>query len=122
MAFNYQRIIIKIGSNVITQENGLPDLSRITHFVEQIAAIKKQGKEVILVSSGAVASGRSLITISEKSDAVAARQVLASIGQVKLINTYSHFLNSISILMLAGFGYPRRFQGQDALPQHEKLP
>ncbi|HEY9195115.1 MAG TPA: glutamate 5-kinase, partial [Mucilaginibacter sp.] len=75
MSFNYQRIVIKIGSNVLTQKNGLPDQERISHLVSQIAAIKKQGTEVILVSSGAVASGRSLITISEKYDAIAARQL-----------------------------------------------
>ena len=98
MAFNYKRIIVKIGSNVFTNEEGLPDIKRISHLVEQIAAIKKQGKEVILVSSGAVASGRSLITVSEKYDAVAARQLLASIGQVKLINTYSQLFERFNIL------------------------
>lgn len=98
MAFNYKRIIVKIGSNVFTDENGLPDITRINHLVEQVAAIKKQGKQVILVSSGAVASGRSLITVSEKYDAVAARQLLASIGQVKLINTYSQLFERFKIL------------------------
>ena len=98
MAYNYQRIIIKIGSNVITQKDGLPDLNRITHLVEQIAKIKKQGKEVILVSSGAVASGRSLINISEKYDAIATRQLFASIGQVKLINTYAYEFEKYNIL------------------------
>ncbi|MGZ3750291.1 MAG: glutamate 5-kinase [Mucilaginibacter sp.] len=98
MAFNYHRIVVKIGSNVFTQQNGLPDLKRIGHLVEQIAEIKKQGKEVILVSSGAVASGRSMITVSEKSDAVAARQLLASIGQVKLINTYSSLFGHFEML------------------------
>src|ERR1700749_602844 len=98
MAFNYHRIVVKIGSNVLTQKDGLPDLNRIGHLVEQIAAIKKQGKEVILVSSGAVASGRSLISISEKYDAIAARQLLASIGQVKPINTYSHLFERFNIL------------------------
>src|SRR6201747_776944 len=98
MAFNYHRIVIKIGSNVFTQQDGLPDLDRIGHLVEQIAEIKKQGKEVILVSSGAVASGRSMITVSEKSDAVAARQLLASIGQVKLINTYSTLFGTFEML------------------------
>jgi len=98
MAFNYKRIIVKIGSNVFTNDEGLPDIKRIDHLVEQIAAIKKQGKEVILVSSGAVASGRSLITVSEKYDAVAARQLLASIGQVKLINTYSQLFGRFNIL------------------------
>ncbi|PRY13702.1 glutamate 5-kinase [Pontibacter ummariensis] len=89
MALPYNRIIIKIGSNVLTQANGMPDLDRIAHLVEQITEIKKQGKEVILVSSGAVASGRSLVTVSEKFDAVATRQLLAAVGQVKLINTYT---------------------------------
>ena len=98
MAFNYHRIVIKIGSNVLTQKNGLPDLARIEHLVGQIAAIKKQGKEVILVSSGAVASGRSLISVSEKQDAVATRQLLASIGQVKLINTYSQLFDHYKML------------------------
>jgi glutamate 5-kinase len=98
MDYNYQRIIIKIGSNVFTQQNGLPNFDRINHLVEQIAAIKKQGKEVIVVSSGAVASGRSLITVSEKSDAIATRQLLASLGQVKLINTYSKFFHEFDIL------------------------
>lgn len=98
MAFNYHRIVIKVGSNVLTQPNGLPDVNRISHLVEQIAAIKKAGKEVILVSSGAVASGRSLIQVSEKSDAVATRQLLASIGQVKLINTYSNFFSNFDML------------------------
>jgi len=98
MAFNYQRIVIKIGSNVLTQKDGLPDLLRITHLVDQIAKIKREGKEVVLVSSGAVASGRSLISISEKFDSVATRQLFASIGQVKLINTYAQLFEKYNIL------------------------
>lgn len=89
MALSYKRVIIKIGSNVLTKENGLPDFERMAHLTAQISAIKKQGKEVILVSSGAVASGRSLLSVSDKCDAVATRQLFASIGQVKLINKYS---------------------------------
>lgn len=98
MAYNYQRIIIKIGSNVLTQKDGLPDINRINHLVDQIAKIKRQGMEVILVSSGAVASGKSLITISEKFDSIATRQLFASIGQVKLINTYAQQFEKYNIL------------------------
>jgi glutamate 5-kinase len=93
MALAYKRIIVKIGSNVLTRENGMPDLDRMQHLVDQITQLKKQGKEVIVVSSGAVASGRSLIKVSEKADAVSSRQLLASIGQVKLINTYSELFS-----------------------------
>jgi len=88
MAAAYKRIVVKIGSNVLTQSNGFPDLARIEHLVDQIIKLKQQGKSVVVVSSGAVASGRSMISISEKQDAVAARQLLASMGQIRLINTY----------------------------------
>lgn len=89
MSLNYKRIVIKVGSNVLTKANGLPDLSRIEQLVDQISKIKEQNKEVILVSSGAVASGKSILSASDKFDAVATRQLFASIGQVKLINKYS---------------------------------
>jgi glutamate 5-kinase len=98
MAFSYKRVVIKIGSNVLTKSNGLPDQERISQLVEQIVAIKKQGIEVTVVSSGAVAAGRSLITVSDKYDAIATRQLLASIGQVKLINTYTQLFEKHNIL------------------------
>ncbi|MCC9168966.1 glutamate 5-kinase [Pontibacter harenae] len=98
MALPYKRIIIKIGSNVLTQADGMPDVARIQHLVDQIANIKAQGKEVIVVSSGAVASGRSLVKVSDKFDAVAARQLLAAVGQVKLINTYSELFEKHELI------------------------
>ena len=82
MALSYQRIIVKIGSNVLTQDNGLPDSGRIRQLVAQIAALKKLGKEVIVVSSGAVAAGRSLVTVSDKADAVTSRQLLATYAEL----------------------------------------
>ncbi|WP_443937174.1 glutamate 5-kinase [Pedobacter sp. MW01-1-1] len=91
MKLGYKKLVVKVGSNVLTQANGLPDEARIEHLVHQLAEIKKQGVDVILVSSGAVASGRSLIQISDKQDAVTTRQLFAAIGQVKLINTYANF-------------------------------
>lgn len=98
MAFSYKRIIVKIGSNVLTKENGLPDHERIRHLVEQLVYIKEKGVELIVVSSGAVASGRSLLTLKESKQSVAIRQVLSSIGQVKLINTYSQLFSEYDLL------------------------
>ncbi|PST85249.1 glutamate 5-kinase [Pedobacter yulinensis] len=104
MKFPYRKIVVKIGSNVITQDDGLPDHSRIKDLVDQVAVLRASGLEVVLVSSGAVASGRSIITVAEKQNAVAARQLLASIGQVKLINTYAalfeaHGINCAQVLV-----------------------
>ena len=53
------RITIKIGSNVLTRQDGSLDVTRMSALVDQIANLRNQGHEVILVSSGAVASGRS---------------------------------------------------------------
>jgi glutamate 5-kinase len=85
---DYKRIVIKIGSNVLAASNGGLDNEIIKELVTQISILKKQNIELIVVSSGAVASGRSLLKLSEKIDDITARQVLASVGQVKLLHTY----------------------------------
>ena len=85
----FKRIAIKVGSNVLTNNNGTLDVDRIKHIVDQISTLKKEGIDIILISSGAVAAGRAVITDTVKMDAVSGRQLWSAIGQVKLINTYS---------------------------------
>jgi glutamate 5-kinase len=94
----YKRIIIKIGSNVLTREDGMPDKDRMANLVDQIAETRSRGIEVILVSSGAVAFGRSLIQVEKGYDTVAARQLLASTGQVQLINTFARLFSAHQVL------------------------
>lgn len=85
----YKSITIKIGSNVLTRPDGKLDLDRIEHITDQIAELHKKRVKVILVSSGAVASGRSMIPAPPKKDPVSERQLLSSIGQIKLVSNYS---------------------------------
>jgi glutamate 5-kinase len=85
----YKKLVIKIGSNVLTREDGLLDMSRMAHLTGQIANLRKQGVQVLLVSSGAVAAGRGVVNMPEKTDAVARRQVWAAVGQVRLMQTYN---------------------------------
>ena len=100
MGKEIKRILIKIGSNVLTLSSGLPDVKRIENLVDQVAELRKQGIQVILVSSGAVAAGRSKIGKTDSLDTISRRQVLASIGQVELMKIYSnHF--SIKDLLCA---------------------
>jgi glutamate 5-kinase len=86
--YQYNRITIKIGSNVLTDKNGTLDLKRMSALVNQVAELHKEGLEVILVSSGAVASGRGELNLDKKMDDVSARQVFSAVGQAKLINHY----------------------------------
>lgn len=82
------RIAVKIGSNVLTRKDGTLDITQMSALVDQIARLHKSGIEVILISSGAVAAGRSEIYPSQKLDSVDQRQLFSAIGQVKLINRY----------------------------------
>lgn len=83
-----KRIAVKVGSNVLTRPDGTLDVDRMSDIVTQIAAIHESGIEVILISSGAVASGRNEIHPHRKLDAVSARQLYSAVGQAKLINCY----------------------------------
>lgn len=83
-----KRVVIKIGSNVLTQEDGSPDHERMASLVDQMVFLKEQGLKVVLVTSGAVAFGRKSLTLSAKTDAVTKKQVWASIGQIELIRAY----------------------------------
>lgn len=83
-----KRVAIKIGSNVLTRPDGKLDVTRMSALVDQIAELHRTGTEVILISSGAVASGRSELCPQRKLDSVDQRQLFSAIGQVKLINRY----------------------------------
>lgn len=85
----YNKLTIKIGSNVLANANGGLNQERIGHLVDQIAQLHKAGRKMVLVSSGAVASARGLIKMDKKLDRVSQRQLLSSVGQVKLINKYA---------------------------------
>lgn len=93
----FKRITIKVGSNVVTQSDGSLNIGRILRIVEDVAVLYKQGIEVVLVSSGAVASGRSGVKLSKKTNIVAAKQVWAAIGQVKLMSTYQFLFGKYGI-------------------------
>ena len=87
-----KRIVIKIGSNVLTRPDGTLDVTRISSLVDQVQAIRADGAQVLLVSSGAVACGRSLLGrrgTAHKLDPVEQRQLYSAVGQVQLIGLYS---------------------------------
>ena len=88
MEYQFNRIAVKIGSNVLTRKDGTLDVTRMSALVDQVAELHKNGVEVVLVSSGAVASGRSELKPARKLDSVEQRQLFSAVGQAKLINRY----------------------------------
>ncbi|HEU19367.1 MAG TPA: glutamate 5-kinase [Deltaproteobacteria bacterium] len=84
-----KRILIKIGSGVLTGENGL-DLAIIENIVDEIAAFTKQGYQFVVVSSGAIASGRHRMGFKHKLQSLPEKQAAAAIGQGRLMRVYSN--------------------------------
>ncbi len=93
MQFRYKKITVKVGSNVLARPDGTLNIEHIAHLVAQISFLHKNGVEVVLVSSGAVAAGRAVMEPAKRTDAVSRRQLWAALGQVKLISCYSDFFS-----------------------------
>ena len=91
------RLVIKIGSNVLTRKDGKLDVTRVSALVDQVAWLRQQGHEVILVSSGAVACGRSELKVDHALDTVEQRQLFSALGQVKLIGLYYDLFREFGI-------------------------
>jgi len=94
----YKKIVIKVGSNVLTRDDGMLNITRMAHIVEQITQLRKEGVQVILVTSGAVAAGRAEVEPMKKLDPVSSRQLWSAVGQVKLINRYAELFQERGVI------------------------
>ena len=83
-----RRIVVKVGSNVLTREDGHLNVTRMSALVDQLAWLRRHDYDVILVSSGAVMAGRGELQIDHQLDSVEQRQLFSSVGQGKLIRLY----------------------------------
>jgi len=85
---NYHRIIAKAGTSVLTGRADSLDMPIMTHLVDQLSTLRKQGREVLLVTSGAVAAGRQALGQPKERRDVPFRQMLAAVGQGRLMHLY----------------------------------
>ncbi|MCL2025158.1 MAG: glutamate 5-kinase [Coriobacteriia bacterium] len=84
-----ERIVVKVGSNTLTDEHGALDHHYIATLVEQIAQLRKAGHEVVLVTSAAIAAGLEVLHLDGRPDNMPDLQACASVGQVALIEMYA---------------------------------
>jgi len=83
------RIVVKIGTSTLTHPNGKADLRRIDRLGRVLSDIHNSGKDVILVSSGAIGVGLGKLKIALRPNATAERQAIAAVGQCELMRIYS---------------------------------
>lgn len=88
-----KRIVIKVGTSTITHENGRFNLNNLEHLCRSIANQMNQGKEIILVSSGAIGVGVGRLHLKQKPKVMREKQAVAAVGQCELMNMYSRLLS-----------------------------
>ncbi len=83
-----RRVVIKIGSRVLVQKTGRPDRRRMSSLIADIAAIRKAGHEVAVITSGAVATGMEALGMKTRPSLLPEVQMAAAVGQTRLMSRY----------------------------------
>ena len=94
-----QRIVIKVGTSMLTDENGQLNLQKMKKIVVEISNLQDKGFDVILVSSGAVGAGMGLLEIEERPKLLSEKQMLSAVGQVTLMQVYQTFFKKYDKLI-----------------------
>ena len=97
MLMSYRRIVAKFGTSLLTSGTDHVDLQVMSSLVGQIAQLHSQGKEIVIISSGAIASGRQKLKKVPERKNTPFRQVLASVGQSHLMYTYEQLFSQYDI-------------------------
>jgi glutamate 5-kinase len=92
MRKEYKKVVVKVGTTTITHPNGAANINAIDKLIRVLADLHHSGKQVILVTSGAIGIGRAKMGLKKKPDSLQKKQALAAIGQVGLMHIYSKLL------------------------------
>src|ERR1044071_1684061 len=94
---NVSRIVVKLGTGVLTDARRQPDLAQMEQLVAQVAAQHARGKEIVLVSSGAVGAGMGVLGHAKRPNDLAELQACAAIGQSRLMATYEKLFSAFNL-------------------------
>ncbi|MGN7484024.1 glutamate 5-kinase [Priestia megaterium] len=93
---NSKRVVVKVGTSTLTYDNGDINLARIEKLARVLSDLMNAGKEVVLVTSGAVQVGVKKLKLKEKPTSIREKQAAASVGQCELMHIYSKFFGEYS--------------------------
>lgn len=86
-----RRVVVKVGTSTLAHDTGRLNLYRIDHLLRELADLMNEGREIILVSSGAIAAGLGKLGLTKKPDSIPEKQAVAAIGQGVLMHIYEKF-------------------------------
>jgi glutamate 5-kinase len=120
-----KKIVIKVGTSLLAFQNGNINLQRMERLAMVIADLQSSGKEVILVSSGAVGVGSGMIGLKDRPGDLVMKQALAAIGQVGLIRLYQKFFDeyhkTVAQVLLTRDGIENSLRRKNARNTLQKL-
>ena len=93
----FKKIVIKIGSSILVDEKGIPKKTWLKEFAKDIKFLIKKKKQIVIVSSGAIALGCKYLEVNKKSLKIDKSQAVASIGQIELMNFYKKIFDKSKI-------------------------
>ncbi len=94
-----RRVVIKIGTRVITRASGEPDLNQIKMLADQVAKLHELGHELLIVSSGAIGAGVEALGMTTRPTHVPDLQMCAAVGQAKLMALYDNFFKAHRVII-----------------------
>lgn len=97
MDSKYQRIVVKLGTSTLTGGTSYLSPPRMVELVRQISKVHQEGSQVVLVSSGAMAAGKEALNFPQLPKQIPAKQMLAAIGQPRLMNLYAQLFGIYSL-------------------------
>jgi glutamate 5-kinase len=108
------RIVVKFGTGVLTDSHKQPDMAQMRQLTAQVTALRGQGKEVVIVTSGAVGAGMGALGYAKRPADLAALQACAAVGQSRLMTTYEKLFGE------AGLSVAQVLLTHDDLAHHER--
>jgi glutamate 5-kinase len=115
-----KRIVVKVGSNVLTRNDGKLDVTRMSAIVDQLVWLRRHDYEIILVSSGAVSAGRDELHPDHELDSVEQRQLFSAMGQVKLMTLYYDLFREYNIKVGQVLTTKDNFDNEDSYQNQER--
>lgn len=89
-----KRVVVKVGTSTLTYETGLINIRRVERFVKTLSDIRNSGRQLVLVTSGAIGVGAGKLGLTERPSDVPGRQAAAAVGQCELMQIYDHEFNN----------------------------
>ncbi len=98
-SLKYRRVVAKVGTNLLTGGSDKLDASFMSGLVAQIAGLRKQGVELLLVTSGAIAAGQEALALPKGRREVALKQMMAAVGQGRLMHRYQELFDKHKVVV-----------------------